>query len=395
MTKDNKKEIVRTAIERHGETVGLQKKYLNEIAREIGLSKVSYSWIKDYSTGHGIYDIIAMARDLGIDVSSSAGPVADGPAKETSTVQNIGITARENLVPAKDPLFVKTNEYKTLEKVITSGVFYPVFITGMSGNGKSLSVIQAAANKKRELIRINVTKATNDDDLIGHWSLQNGETQWQDGPITEALRRGALVLIDEIDMLDANRAAGLFTVLEGKGVYIKQTNEMVHPEPGFNIVATANTKGKGSEDGRFMGTNVLNEAFLERFPITLEYEYAGKGHEKKILTKLAESLDIIDEDFIKNLVDWAAIIRKTFYEGAVDEIISTRRLVSIIQGYSIFGEKKMAIEMAINRFDGETKESFLNLYGKLDANLIAADENGNEVTMTQDNTGEPITGPSY
>lgn len=396
MTKADKTNIVKTAVERFGAISDIQKKDLTDIAKEYGFNKLSYSWLKNFSTGHGVYDLQAMSKVLGIPVdgntTAAVATVATADTAVIEKVANVGIDARDNLVPNKDPLYVKTNEYKTLETVISAGVFYPIFITGMSGNGKSLSVIQAAANKKRELIRINVTKGTNDDDLIGHWNLVNGETRWTDGPVTEALRRGALILIDEIDMLDSNRAAGLFTILEGKGVYIKQTNELVKPAPGFNIIATANTKGKGSDDGRFMGTNVLNEAFLERFPITLEYAYPGKNHEKKILTKLANSLDIVDNEFIDNLVNWATIIRKTFEEGAVDEIISTRRLVAIMNGFSIFGDKRTAIQFAINRFDTETSESFMSLYEKLDANLITADENGNEIATTPNNvSGEEGT----
>lgn len=382
MTKDDKKKIISAALDKYGSEI--RRKDLDELTRDFGFTFISYNTMAKYRKSRGIYDIAKMAEDLGLNVESSDSFETKTEKKDSSAnVQNVGITASKSLVPAKDNLYVKTSEYKTLEKIVDSGAFFPVFITGMSGNGKSLSVIQAAANKKRELIRINVTKATSDDDLIGHWTLNDGNTKWVDGPVTEGLRRGAIVLIDEIDMLDANRAAGLFTILEGKGVYIKQTNEMVHPTPGFNVIATANTKGKGSEDGRFMGTNVLNEAFLERFPVTLEYAYPGKSHEKKILKKLAEYLEILDEDFIENLVDWASIIRKTFTEGAVDEVISTRRLVAIMNGYSIFKDKRMSIEMAINRFDSETKESFMSLYEKLDANLISADEEGNEVSVSE------------
>lgn len=394
MTKENKKQIIQTAVERFGETTDLPKKELTAIAQEYGFSKVSYSWIKDFATGRGKYDLVGLARSMGVSVSAPVTPAASA-VEHDGLSQRVMESTMDNIVPSKDPLFVKTNEYKIVEKVISSGVFYPVFITGMSGNGKSLSVVQAAANAKKELIRINVTAGTDEDDLIGSFRLVNGETVWQDGPIVEAMKRGALVLIDEIDMLNPNKAAALFTVLEGKGVYIKKTNAFIEPAPGFNVIATANTKGKGSDDGRFMGTNVLNEAFLERFPITLEYEYPGKTHEKKILGKVFNSLDISDDEFAKNLVDWASIIRKTFDEQAVDELISTRRLVHIAKAYSIFGEKETAIRMCINRFDEETKESFWDLYTKLDDGIIQADENGNQVSVNEGTEDAVDNGPAF
>lgn len=390
MTKEEKKQIIKTATERFGEITTIKKNDLTKIAQEYGFSKISYSWIKNYRVDHGVYDLTGMADDLGIEV----GLVKENE-KEDSTIEHKNSVTQpvteKNLVPAKNSLFVKTKEYKTLNKVVKSGRFYPVFITGLSGNGKSMSVIQAAAHNNRELIRINVTKGTSDEDLIGHWALEGGETRWIDGPVVQAMKRGAVLLIDEIDALDANKSMGLFTVLEGNGVYIKQTNSSIHHAPGFNVIATANTKGKGSDDGRFMGTNILNEAFLERFPITLEYNYPGKKQENKILQNVADSLDITDSDFIKNLVDWGSIIRKTFYEGAVDEVITTRRLVNILHAFAIFENKREAIELSINRFDDDTKEGFMSLFEKLDDNAIEADEDGNEVTVASETSGEAAT----
>ena len=275
----------------------------------------------------------------------------------------------ENLIPEVDPTFVKFGQFPDLKKVIASKLFYPIFITGMSGNGKTFGVEQAAAATGRELIRVNITVETDEDDLIGGFRLVNGETVWHNGPVIEALERGAILLLDEVD-LASNKVLCLQSILEGKGLFLKKIGEYIKPKAGFNIIATANTKGKGSDDGRFIGTNVLNEAFLERFPITIEQDYPSVAIESKILTKVSESLSIpmIGEHkaFITHLCNWADIVRRTFNDGGVDEIISTRRLTHIIRAYSIFGNKMKAVEMCLNRFDDETKESFTQLYSKLD-----------------------------
>ena len=275
----------------------------------------------------------------------------------------------QNLIPDKDDTFVKFGNFSDIKKIIQSRIFYPAFITGLSGNGKTFSVEQACAQLKRELIRVNITIETDEDDLIGGFRLVNGETVWHNGPVVEALERGAVLLLDEID-LASNKILCLQSILEGKGVFLKKIGRFVKPAAGFNVVATANTKGKGSDDGRFIGTNVLNEAFLERFPVTFEQSYPVPATEQKILSAVASSLNIDDSDFCKRLVDWADIIRKTFYDGGIEEIISTRRLVHIIRAYSIFGDKAKAIQVCVNRFDDETKQAFLELYDKIDADFI-------------------------
>jgi hypothetical protein len=274
----------------------------------------------------------------------------------------------QNLIPDKDDTFVKFGNFNDIKKIIQSRLFYPTFITGLSGNGKTFSVEQVCAQLKRELIRVNITVETDEDDLIGGFRLVNGETAWHNGPVIEALERGAILLLDEID-LASNKILCLQSVLEGKGVFLKKIGRFVRPAPGFNVVATANTKGKGSDDGRFIGTNVLNEAFLERFPVTFEQEYPSVANEVKILDKVAKSLDIDDSNFCKRLCDWADIIRKTFYDGGIEEIISTRRLVHIIRAYSIFQDKAKSIQVCVNRFDDETKQSFLELYDKVDVDF--------------------------
>jgi hypothetical protein len=275
----------------------------------------------------------------------------------------------QNLVPDKDDTFVKFGNFNDVKKIIQSRLFYPTFITGLSGNGKTFSVEQACAQLKRELIRVNITIETDEDDLIGGFRLVNGETAWHNGPVIEALERGAILLLDEID-LASNKILCLQSVLEGKGVFLKKIGRFVKPAAGFNVIATANTKGKGSDDGRFIGTNVLNEAFLERFPVTFEQSYPAVATEVKILQSVASQLSVNDDDFCKRLADWGDIIRKTFYDGGIDEIISTRRLVHIIRAYSIFQDKAKAIQVCVNRFDDETKTAFLELYDKIDADFV-------------------------
>ena len=270
----------------------------------------------------------------------------------------------QNLIPTKDDSFVSFGNFVDIKKIIKSRVFYPTFITGLSGNGKTFSVEQSCAQLGRELIRVNITVETDEDDLIGGFRLVNGETVWHNGPVIEALQRGAVLLLDEID-LASNKILCLQSILEGKGVFLKKIGKFITPAEGFQVFATANTKGKGSDDGRFIGTNVFNEAFLERFPVTFEQEYPTAVTEQKILGKLCD-----DENFCKRLSDWADIIRKTFYDGGIEEIISTRRLVHIVKAYSIFGDKAKAIQVCVNRFDDETKQAFMELYDKVDADFV-------------------------
>ena len=294
----------------------------------------------------------------------------------------------ENLVPEKDPLYVPFGNFNDVYSIIKSGRYYPAFITGLSGNGKTFMVEQACAKAKREFFRVNITVETDEDDLLGHYALIDGNTVWQDGPVVKAMERGAILLLDEID-LASSKIMCLQPVLEGKGVFLKKVNRFVSPSVGFNVLATANTKGKGSEDGRFIGTNILNEAFLERFPITVEQDYPSMAIERKILDKVFTSLDISDfGDFPEKMVTWADIIRKTFYEGGIDEIIATRRLVHIVNAYGIFGDRKKAIEMCIARFDEDTKTSFLDLYSKCDSEVVITEESTETVLETAEDTSE-------
>ena len=273
----------------------------------------------------------------------------------------------QNLVPLKDDTFVPFGNFTDLKKIIKSGIFYPTFITGMSGNGKTFSVEQACAQLDRELIRVNITIETDEDDLIGGFRLVDGSTVWHNGPVVEALERGAILLLDEVD-LASNKILCLQSILEGKGVFLKKTGHYVNPKSGFNVIATANTKGKGSDDGRFIGTNVLNEAFLERFALTFEQEYPTPKTEQRILEGISLDLGLTDREFCEKLSTWADVIRKTFADGGIDEVISTRRLVHIIRAYAIFGKRMKSIEVCVNRFDDETKQSFIELYDKIDEN---------------------------
>ena len=275
---------------------------------------------------------------------------------------------QDSYVPEKFEGYVPYGNFNTVKDVIKSGIFYPMFITGLSGNGKTLMVKEVCAKQKREYVRANITVETDEDDLIGGFRLLNGETVWHDGPVVTAMKRGAVLLLDEID-LASNKIMALQPVLEGSSIYLKKIGKWVHPTPGFNVIATANTKGQGSDDGRFIGTNVLNEAFLERFPVTIEQSYPTNSMEKKILNNEMSKHGLEDETFSDNLVKWADVIRKTFMEGGCDEIISTRRLVHIVGAFSIFKDKMTAIELTVNRFDAETKESFLDLYTKIDAGV--------------------------
>ena len=337
-------------------------------------SKITTADVKGYCASHGYkyYTITRYLKDFKVtrgkwNLKVTAKKVAqieksfEAPAALPSTQQS--------LIPTKDDTFVQFGSFQDVKKIIQSRLFYPTFITGLSGNGKTFSVEQACASLKRELIRVNITIETDEDDLIGGFRLLNGQTVWHNGPIIEALERGSILLLDEID-LASNKILCLQSILEGKGVFLKKIGRYVKPAPGFNVIATANTKGKGSEDGRFIGTNVLNEAFLERFALTFEQEYPTVATETKILEKAATSLAVLDKEFCSHLANWADIIRRTFNDGGVDEVISTRRLVHIVRAFAIWHDRMKAIKVCTNRFDEETKQSFLELYDKIDADVV-------------------------
>ena len=325
------------------------------------------SWLKTdkYKVSRGVYSLPIEGNDFSPTLTDVP-LVEETPNETVNQAAFIVSSLVGNIVPDKDPVFVPWGYFKDIKKIVSSKQFYPIFVTGLSGNGKTMNVTQACALTKRECIRVNITIETDEDDLLGGYRLQDGQTVWQNGPVIEAMERGALLLLDEID-LASNKIMCLQPILEGNGVFLKKINRFVKPAHGFNVIATANTKGQGSEDGKFIGTNILNEAFLERFPITIEQAYPTNKIENKILLNvMSEKGMTVTPEFATSLVTWADIIRKTFYEGGVDELISTRRLVHIVEAFAIFKNKMKAIEMCTNRFDLDTKTSFLDLYTKID-----------------------------
>ena len=335
--------------------------------------------VPTYKVGRGLWSI---------PVNGAAAPkaVAESPVEAEKAPEPVTITSKPTApvsvvemtkgststvtnIPNKDPLFVPFGNFTDVVSIFKSKMFYPIYVTGLSGNGKTFMIEQAAAKAGRELFRVNITVETDEDDLLGGFRLVDGETVWFDGPIVEAMRKGAIVLLDEVD-LASTKVMCLQPVLEGKGVFLKKINEFVECADGFNIVATANTKGKGDETGNFIGAGVMNEAFLERFPITVEQEYPSNAVEKKILEKVFNKLNISDSEFVEKLIKWADIIRKTYVEGAIDELITTRRLVHISNAYAIFNMDRMkAISMCVNRFDDETKTAMVDLYTKVDSGV--------------------------
>ena len=305
-----------------------------------------------------------------------------------STVQNIGVTSISNgevFIPEADPTFVAWGNFADVSKIIKSGIFYPTYVTGLSGNGKTFMIEQACAKAGREYVRVQISPETDEDDLIGGFRLLNGETIFQKGPVIKAMEAGAILLIDEIDR-GTNKIMALQGVLEGKPVLIKKTGQIIKPANGFNVIATANTKGKGSDDGRFSAATIIDEAFLERFTITIEQAYPTSSIEKKIVMKHMEKFNCEDVEFADLLVAWADTIRKTYEDDGIDEVISTRRLCHIVQTFSIFNKRDKAVELCVNRFDGDTKEAFLDLYTKVDATVSGIGEYPNTTGTTDFNS---------
>jgi len=393
-----KKKFVEVAQAEFGEGAVLSKEQVVDVKEKNSLGWPSWFVRSPYKVARGMYKLPTMDGNLDIDVSIPA--VSESVVAEDATVSlathataarvesaemvtnviEFPKNASESYVPSKVDGYVKFGHYSDVKTIKKSGNFYPIFITGLSGNGKTMMIEQIHAELKKELFRVNITIETDEDDLIGHYALVDGRTVWQDGPVTMAMERGATLLLDEVD-LASNKIMCLQPVLEGNPLLIKKEGRIVRPKAGFTVMATANTKGKGSEDGRFIGTNILNEAFLERFPITMEQEYPSISVEKKIVTKLMTNLGCLDEEYAGKLVDWADLIRKTFYDGGVDEIIATRRLVHIVHAFSIFKDRMKAIAMCVARFDDQTKETFMDLYSKLDEKVSMPSEDEEETVL--------------
>ena len=365
-----KKLFVDTAAEMFGDGAVITKAEKTAAAEKAGVPFPTWFKGEGFSVGYNAYKLPSEGDNVAAPVTVTA-----APASAEATMVNLVATnmEKQNLIPGKFDGFVPWGNFSLIEKVVKSGMFYPIFVTGLSGNGKTLMIEQVCAKLNKELIRVNITIETDEDDLLGGFRLVNGETKFMPGPVIEAMERGCTLLLDECD-LGSNKLLCLQPVLEGQGVYLKKINKWVTPKAGFNVMATANTKGKGSEDGRFIGTNILNEAFLERFAITMEQPYASVATETKIINLAMKKYGAEDEGFAKNLVTWADVIRKTFYDGGVDEVISTRRLDHIVKAFAIFGDKMQAIELCVARFDEDTKVSFLDLYTKIDAGVITGED---------------------
>lgn len=368
----DKVQYLKTLQGRFGNTVTMQQ--LLELENE-GVKRQVWVSGDKYRIGRGVYQL--PLAEYGVDMAATVttlkqpapatpvvAPVVELREKQVAKIAKVLRIDDGPSVPNVDPLYVPFGFFDKMLKVVTSNQFYPVFVSGLSGNGKTMMVEQVCAKLKREFMRVNITPETDEDDLIGGFRLIDGETRWYDGPVLQAMKSGAILCLDEIDR-GSNKLMCLQGILEGKSIFVKKTGETVRPAPGFNVIATANTKGKGDETGRFMAATILDDAFLERFPITVEQEYPSTTVEGKILTRVFDSLGLQDKEFSEILVKWADIIRKTFQEGAIDELISTRRLVSIAKAYQIFGDRTEAITYCINRFDAETKTAFMDLYTKL------------------------------
>ena len=366
-----------------------------ECAKKLG-KPTGYNWVMAHDAAksgqRGVFNLVSLMDALKAEQGVSEGeslpesvPASSfNPPQESEpsmVMENVVrpiseavVIKQDRMVPSKNPMYVQPENYSVVEKILKSRMFYPLFITGLSGNGKTLMVSQACANLNLELYRVNITIETDEDDLIGGFRLQDGNTVWNDGPVVQAMKRGAVLLLDEID-LASNKIMCLQSVLEGNGIYIKKINQQVKPANGFTVIATANTKGKGCENGSFVGTNILNEAFLDRFPITLFQDYPSEKEEVHILElvqkDLTDGAPISDEvrEFAKNLVKWAGTIRDANKKGSVDDVITTRRLVNILTAFNVFDDKAEAINRSIERFDEHNKQSFLKMYSAIDPDV--------------------------
>ena len=368
----DRENLINTLESKDNGTGVFTRKQIIETATEIGLGFPAWLVNKpDYKVDRGVYNLTTMFSGQTV---AKAAPVAAQETRvplavvETQPVEVVQAKLRvdvQDLIPSKDETFVPFGFYKDLKSVLQGNMFYPIFISGLSGNGKTTMVEQVCANLKREALRVNISIETDEDDLIGGNTLVDGNVVYREGPVLTAMKRGAVLVLDEIDR-GSNKLMCLQAILEGKPYFNKKTGETVTPAPGFNIVATANTKGRGSDDGKFISANILDEAFLERFAITVEQEYPTMATEKKIVLKKMAKANIDDDEFATHLVTWSDVIRRTYYDGAIDELISTRRLEHIVNAFAVFGDKQKAVQLCVNRFDDDTKQAFIDLYTKVD-----------------------------
>ena len=377
MTKNKEKQLREKFA---NETGPVRRKDINAAGADLGMS--------EYEVWKVVKTLLSAGKRGYFYFNAPAANVS-APAEKLSAAKKFKLATSvasvvddEIYIPKSDPTYVKWGEYKTVLSVIESGHFFPLYISGMSGNGKTFMVEQAAAKAKREYIRVQISPETDEDDLIGGFRLIDGETIFQKGPVIKAMERGAILLIDEIDRA-TNKIMCLQGVLEGNPVLLKKTGEVITPAAGFNVIATANTKGRGSDDGRYSAASIIDDAFLERFVASIDQNYPPSNVEKNILTKHAAKYDVDDSEFIEKLVSWSTVIRKTYDDDAIDEVVSTRRLCHIVKTYSVFSDRSKAIELCINRFDSETKTAFLDLYTKIDESAESLEQE------TETNISEP------
>lgn len=365
--------ILASLKELHPDVTVFRRKVIDAVAATHGFVYKNYSDIfaDAYRVHKGTYDYTTLLRPTTSTTVSQVVPMTPAPATMKLATSVNSIVNTDAYVPQSDPTYIRWGEFSDISTVVKSRSFYPIFIAGLSGNGKTMMVEQACAAADREYIRVQISPETDEDDLIGGFRLLNGETVFAKGPVVKAMERGAILLVDEIDR-SSNKIMCLQGVLEGKPILIKKTGEVIRPAPGFNVIATANTKGKGSEDGRFVAATVIDEAFLERFVCTIEQTYPPLATERKIVVKHMEKYNAVDEEFADRLVTWSEVIRKTFADGGVDEVISTRRLCHIAHTFSIFRDRLKSINMCISRFDDDTKIAFADLYSKIDASVNPA-----------------------
>ena len=352
-----------------------------EIVTELGISYPHW-FFRENKVGYNKYSVDMAGLQV---ISSNTAPQpAPVPIQDAKVVTQAKLAFEvENLIPVVDPTYVAFGFHKDLNKIIRTGLFYPTFISGLSGNGKTTMVEQICAKAKREAIRVNISVETDEDDLIGGNTLVDGNVVYREGPVLTAMKRGAILILDELDR-GSNKLMCLQAILEGKPYFNKKTGETIKPASGFNVIATANTKGRGSDDGKFISAQILDEAFLERFAITIEQQFPTEAQELKIVVGKMQKVGKVDEDFAEKLVRWADVIRKTFKEGAIDDLVSTRRIEHIVNAYAVFDDRLKSIQMCVNRFDEDTRSAFIDLYMKVDADVEMSDDlSDNEESPSQ------------
>ena len=358
--------ILKTLANNYPDTTVFRKNIIESTARDLGYTGKDFVPLltPEARVHKGTYDLAS--------IIPKPEPVVEASQPNAVMGMVASVTNSEKTFVDVDPTFVPWGSFKDITQIVKSQMFFPVYISGLSGNGKTFMVEQACAKLKREVIRVQINPETDEDDLIGGFRLVNGETVFAKGPVLKAMESGAILLLDEIDRA-TNKIMCLQGILEGKPVLVKKTGDIVKPADGFNVIATANTKGKGSEDGRFTAASIIDDAFLERFNISIDQKFPSKSIEEKILVKHLNKFkggsSSTDAEFIDKLVNWADIIRKTFYDDGIDEVVSTRRLCHIIQTFTLFKDKMKAINLCISRFDDDTKEAFLDLYTKVDSGV--------------------------